>query len=92
MNTKEIDYGGNGELEIAGHYFTAKGTVEYLKTENDGDRDTPPTIEIEIIGSDVEVRFSDSESARENLRRDQMDELSDMILTRALEELERGEY
>lgn len=92
MNTKEIDYGGDGELEIAGHYFTAKGTVEYVKTENDGDRDTPPTTEIEIIGSDIEVRFGDSKSARENLTHDQTQELSDMILTRALEELERGEY
>lgn len=92
MNTKEIDYGGNGELEIDGHYFTAKGTVEYTEHKELITPSGPPFIEIEIIGSDIEVRFSDSKSARENLRHDQTQELSDMILTRALEELERGEY
>lgn len=92
--TKEIDYGANGGMELDGWTYIATGTVEYMETIDHGDRQTAPSTEVEIESMDVviSVQFSDGGTKEITHRKVIYGELVEMVRTRALEELQRGEY
>lgn len=92
MNTKEISYA----IEHDGLEYSAIGSVEYDEIICDTDGVTPETIEVELGELDVEIVLPLLTGARIKITRilysSVHKNITEIVRTRALEELERGEY